>query len=988
MRLSVGLVLFTINLLFLAHQIGLIPDASESALALRKTLSESLALQFSKAAGKGEYQAIQETLRAVVARNESIRSAAIRTRHGELIALVGEHLAHWEQSPDDKSTPTHISVPLFDKDKKWATVEIRFGPLWGQSQVFGFAVSFAGLLVFVGFCSFGFTFLMLKRTLRELDPTAVIPGRVRRAFDVLQEGVLILDDKEQIVMANTSFAALLDKAPEALVGLKGSELGWLECRTRKQIEQLPWRKLAGEGVELQSASLSLPNGAGGRTKLAVNAVAVTDGSGKRRGCLATFDDITQLEEKNFELKELVEKLRLSNEEINTKSKELEFLANRDPLTLCLNRRALDRHLDTLFSMARNDGSPLACMMVDIDHFKSVNDRYGHATGDLVIKAVADELKTSTRDSDLVGRYGGEEFCVVLSGVDAAKAREIAERMRTKIQAKDCSGVKITASLGVAALKENCMQPEELVNQADKALYVAKESGRNRVVVWGEQQPVAPGVDGAAAVSEKPSSPEAKAAGPSTGDAKLGARVKELEGLLKRKTIELQHVEMYDIHTGLPTRGLFEDRAAHEIARCRRTEGLVVLLAIVVDTIKRVDETLGHNAAQRLVKACGLRLNDILREDIDMVSVIEDRDTATSISLINETEFGILLPDIKQVDHVTWVMTRLLEALEKPFKIKGQDIYVTPYMGVGIFPYDGQSVEELYSSAVNACHYAAEQKGDHRYAFASPRINKSARKQLQIKSALHDAIANGELALHYQPQVHVASGRISRFEALLRWQNTDLGFVPPNEFIPVAEQSGLINPIGDWVLEEAMRQQREWLDAGFDVSAMAVNLSGVQLRQPGILGRIKALLGRYELQNHQLEIELTESTLVDSHDRSLEVLRKIKRSGIQVAMDDFGTGYSSLAYLKEIPLSCLKIDRSFIMGIGEDRNSEKLVASIISMAHELDLEVVAEGIETQHQADFLTALGCEYLQGYHIGRPAPAEDAANYLRAGREVSSAA
>ncbi len=989
LRLSLGLVLLTINLLFVANQIGLIPDASEFALTQRKTLSESLALQFSKAAEKGAYQTIQNTLRAVVDRNDSIRSAAIRTHDGQLIALVGEHLAHWKNGIEEKSTPTHIRVPLFRQEKEWATVEVRFAPLWIDIQVFGFTMSFTGLLIFMGLSSFIAYFLILKRTLRELDPTAVIPDRVRTAFDVLQEGVLILDDKEQIVMANSSFADHFGKSPQALVGRKGSELGWLDCQRRDQIAALPWNRLMAEGLSQQDGSLSLMSAVGAKIKLAVNAAAVTDSSGRQRGCLVTFGDITQLEEKNLALKELVEQLRVSNEEIQSKSNELEFLANRDPLTLCFNRRALDRNLKNHFNQARAGEGPLACMMVDIDHFKSVNDRFGHATGDQVIKAVADVLKTCTRDSDLVGRYGGEEFCVVLPGVEAAKASEIAERMRSAISKKEISGVRVTASLGVSAMAANCANAEELVNQADKALYIAKESGRDRVVVWGAPTKSRPDTDqretagdASHTVSQQPSS------SPPSRPAALEKQVLELKGLLKQQSLERQHFEMYDVDTGFPKRSLFEDRIAHEIARCRRTEGLVAVLSLAIDTIKRVNDTYGHTTARQLVKQCGQRLNDVLREDIDMVAVIEDTQVASSVSLINEAEFGILLPDIRQVDHVTWVVKRLLDALKRPFRIDAQDLYLAPYLGIGIYPHDGQSVEELYSSAVNACHHAALQSSGDRYAFASQRINEMAIKQLRIESCLHDAIAQNELELFYQPQVEAVSGRVTKFEALLRWKSAELGFVPPNEFIPVAEQSGLINEIGDWVFDQALRQIRSWRDKDLAVHAVAVNISGVQLRQPGLLQRIQDLLANYGLESHHLEIELTESTLVNTQERSLAVLQQIKEQGIPVSMDDFGTGYSSLAYLKSIPLSCVKIDRSFIQGIGQNESAEKLIASIVSMAHELDLEVVAEGIETQPQADYLTQLGCEYLQGYHLGRPAPAQEAADYLHTEPDVSSAA
>jgi len=978
MKLSIALVLLTVNLLFLANLIGFVPDESESAIELRKGLSESLALQFSTAAEKGELQTIQSTLRAVVERNDTIRSAAIRTHDGKLLALAGEHLAHWKAPIDGKSTSTHVHVPVFRKNENWATVEIRFTPLWTNNLASGFTHSFVGLLTFIALGGFLCFFFVIKRSMRELDPAAVIPERVQKAFDVLPDGVVILDEKEQIVMANISFSGLFGKSPAAMIGLKGSELGWLDCQSPKQVSQLPWFKVLQDGQEHKGASLSLLNSQGSKIKLAVNAAMVIDNAGKCRGTLVTFDDITQLEEKNFELNDTIEKLQLANDEIEAKSQELETLANCDPLTLCLNRRSLALKFKALFSQAKSGQEHLSCLMVDIDFFKSVNDRYGHATGDQVIKTVADVLKTCTRDTDLVGRYGGEEFCVVLPKLYLDQAAQIAERIRQTIEKKSCSGVKVTVSLGVSSLELNTNKPDELIDQADKALYAAKNSGRNRVITWGQDfNPVAE-VDGGAQIQQEVSQPE-KLATSDTDQAQLQRRVVELEGLLAKRSLELEHYEMYDFKTGLPTRSLFEDRIGHEIARGKRKNYLVAILSMTIDTIKRVHETLGYKAAEQLVKACGHRINDVLRENIDTVAVIENSKGMSTVSLINQTEFGILLTDIKQVDYVTWVMKRMLDSFEKPFQIKGNEIYTSAYFGVSIFPHDGQTVDELYSSAINACSYAQKLNGKDRYLFSSQSLNKMAVNQLKIENSLHEAIANDELQLHYQPKIEAATGRIAGFEALLRWQSAILGFVPPDKFIPVAEQSGQIDGIGDWVLHNACQQLRTWMDAGLEVGPIAVNISGIQLRRQNLANRIQNVLDEFNIDTHLLEIELTESSLVDTHDQSFAILKQINEMGIRVTMDDFGTGYSSLSYLKNIPLSCLKIDRAFISDIDKDENADKLIASIISIAHGLGLEVVAEGVEKKYQADHLIALGCEYLQGYYFSRPIPHSEVADMLQ---------
>ena len=964
MRLSLALVLLLLNLLFLANLLGFLPDKAKGTLELRKGLSESLALQFSTAADQGEMQLIQNTLRAVVERNEDIRSAAIRTVDGKLLALAGEHLAHWKPQSDGKSTPTHVLVPVYRQGKKWATVEIRFAPLWTSNWLQGFTNSFIGLLLFLGLSSFLCYYFVIKRTLRELDPSAVIPERVQKAFDVLQEGVLILDEKEHILMANKAFAKLFGKSPKALMGLKGSELGWADCHTKKQVAQLPWLKVLLEKEEQKSASLRLLDNVGNEIKLTATAARVTDNSGNCRGSLVTFDDITQLEEKNFALGELVEQLQLSKEEIQYKSEELEFLANRDPMTLCLNRRSLDRQFEELFTKAKLEGKQLSCIMLDIDLFKLVNDRFGHSTGDQVIKAVADVLRGFTSDIDLVGRYGGEEFCVVLPDQDLENGMKIAERIREDIEQNPCGGVKITVSMGVSSLEQKSIKPEELINQADKALYAAKRSGRNLVIRWGDKASLN------SAIAPITNQQDTSTAGDGTSQHLLQRRVKELEGLLEKRTREFEHFEMYDIQTGLPTRSLFEDRIAHEIARSKRIDTLVVVLSMTIDTIKRVYESMGYGAAEQLVKSCGSRLNDVLREDLDTVTVLEDEKGKNSISLINQAEFGILLTDIKQIDHVTWVLKRLQSAFDKPFTIKKQEMFVNTFIGISIYPHDGETVEDLYSSAVSACSHVQKLNTKKRYMFATHDINAMAAQQLLIESNLHTAIDNDELQLHFQPLVETTKGRIVKFEALLRWHNDQLGSVPPDSFIQVAEMSGQIDKIGDWVLYHACKQLRSWLDDGIAVESIAVNLSGVQLRQRNLVHRIEEIMQQFNLESHHLEIELTESSLINSSDASFTVLGQLKELGIRIIIDDFGTGYSSLAYLRKIPLSGVKIDRSFVMEIGKDKNTETLIASIVSMAHGLGLEIVAEGVEEQFQADHLSALGCEYLQGYLFGKPVP------------------
>ena len=486
-RISLGLVSLTVSLLLLGKLIGFAPDRTKSVIESRKILSEALAIQFSSAAHRADFPLIRETLQSMVDRDNDIKSAAMRDNGGNLLAEAGEHLVHWKPLTDGRSTPTHIQIPIFKGQSLWAMIEVSFAPLWVNNLKTGFKNSYLSLIIFVGFTGFGGYFLMMKRTLRELDPSAVVPGRVQAAFDVLKEGVLILDEKEQIVLANTAFANLVDKAPERLIGFKGSELGWKDCNSPQLRKQLPWMQIIRGEKQVVISRLVLDRGDQPSVTFMINAAPVLDGKGKSRGVLVTFDDVTELEEKNHELSHTVDKLQLTTEQVQTKNMELEFLASHDPLTLLLNRRALNREFDKAFTEAKLGGLELSCIMCDIDHFKSVNDRYGHAAGDNVIKMISGLLQKNSRENDMVGRYGGEEFCVVLPHIDIRKAADIANRIRQSIKEDSSSEIQVTMSFGVSSIKLNAVDPSALINEADKALYIAKESGRNRVVCWGDDE---------------------------------------------------------------------------------------------------------------------------------------------------------------------------------------------------------------------------------------------------------------------------------------------------------------------------------------------------------------------------------------------------------------------------------------------------------------------------------------------------------------------
>jgi diguanylate cyclase (GGDEF)-like protein/PAS domain S-box-containing protein len=487
LRISAGLVLLTCTILIGLDLAGLLPVPADRAVEERVQLCETLAAHAAAAVEHDDFASVRATLRTTVYRNPDVLSAGLRTANGRLTVAAGEHRMLWSPDSSEGSTATHVRVPLFRSGGPWGTIEVRFrspasvgllAALWQRPL--------ARILLLVGGFGFVAYLLYMRRTLRHLDPSAVIPGRVQATLDVMAEGVLLLDQDERIVLANQAFADYLGRSQAALFGVKASELGWKTPHAREAVRRFPWVDAVRDAEALTAVPLLLDVERQGARVFMVNSCPVLDGWGRAKGAIATFDDVTELEQKRVALEEALKMLEESQEEIRIQNEELKVLARSDPLTGIANRRSFLERFEVEFAAASRQSEPLACVMVDIDQFKQVNDTHGHVLGDEVIRRVADVLGSGLRDTDSVGRYGGEEFCIFLSGADAAAAAAVAERLRSKIDSPGFARVPITVSFGVSSSSFGAETLAELIDQADEALYASKHAGRNRVTRWDER----------------------------------------------------------------------------------------------------------------------------------------------------------------------------------------------------------------------------------------------------------------------------------------------------------------------------------------------------------------------------------------------------------------------------------------------------------------------------------------------------------------------
>ncbi len=613
-------------------------------------------------------------------------------------------------------------------------------------------------------------------------------------------------------------------------------------------------------------------------------------------------------------------------------RDAEARARLDSLTGLHNHGAFQA--DLARAVGAGPDSPFALLMLDLDGFKAYNDRWGHPAGDELLRRIGGAIGAAIRATDRAYRYGGDEFAVLLAGADRGAARRIAARVRSAVLAATAGQQpRVGASLGLAVFPEDGSRPDELVAVADGALYLAKPSARRRA---GDGH-----------------------------DAEIRSLNRDLETRLASEAHR-------DRVTGLMRREALGEAIAAALsdggatATGRRPGTALVLLDL--DRFGTINETLGHAAGDELLAAVAGRIGDVCRP-------------ADLVARAGSDEFAVLLSDLTDPDAARGIAARILDALREPVRIGDHDVFVGASIGVVSAELEA-TPEALLRDAEVALHRAKEAGGDRIVVF-EPGMRVGRQERLGLEADLRRAIDREQLRLHYQPIIDLVRGAAVGFEALVRWEHPERGLVPPLSFIPIAEATGLIGEIDRWVLRAASRQAAAWTAIPGSTGApfVGVNLSAREFADPDLVEHVRLALEAAGLPPERLELEITESVLMDEGGAGIGVLRALEGLGVRLVLDDFGTGYASLGYLSRLPLDAVKIDRTFVARLPEDRATTSIVRAVVGLAHDLGMAVVAEGIERPEQLDVLLRLGCDRGQGYLWAKPLPPERLAAVLAGG-------
>jgi len=616
------------------------------------------------------------------------------------------------------------------------------------------------------------------------------------------------------------------------------------------------------------------------------------------------------------------------------------LAIRDELTGTHNRR----HLMGLIERTSERGQRFSLCLLDIDFFKRINDTWGHSAGDAVLRAFAHTVQSQVRPGDTFGRYGGEEFILMLPDTAASSAMLLAERVRQAIEEMHCAelgpSVVITVSIGVAEYRPG-ESVTQAVGRADEALYLAKSAGRNRVACHG---------DAAQLAVTPPLAPSHSGHDPVDASASLA------------RLLDGAHADML---TGLLNRRILRDRLQHAMQRAHRNSRPLAVMLFNINKFREINEAFGVEAGDAILVRTGALLRSTLRE-------------GDSVARWGGDEFIAVLEDAGGDSEARQVASKIIERFAEPllFDDGARQCFITLSVGIALYPSLDCSLDALLRRTEQALA-RARTIGGHSIELVGGAGTAPQSERLALKNGLRSALAEGQFVLEYQPQVDLPTRRITGVEALIRWQHPRYGRIEPARFIALAEETGLIVPIGDWVLQTACTQQRAWIAAGLPAIKVAVNLSARQLKDAGLVARVLQLVTQTGIAPRHLELEITEGVLMDDLPRNRATLAVLRAEGMQISIDDFGTGYSSLNYLSELPVDILKMDGQFVRRLrppAPDDSDERatrafaIAEAIVSIAHKLELKVIAEAVETESQYAALAMLRCDQAQGFLFHRP--------------------
>ncbi len=933
--LSFGLVSLTLALALMGYVIGLMPDGYKVELESRAKVAEALAVQLAGAANRNDTTTLEETLSSVVKRNDDVNSGAFRRSNGSVILSAGDHLKHWIPSRDGTSTPTHISVPVFGANGQQGTIELSFGPATTGKRIFGIPATLLIFLAFMMTTGFIGYFLLLRRTLRELDPGRVIPERVQKAFDTLSEGVIILDEKERILLVNQAFADIYDQKKGPAIGSKINTLSWRMVDGGAQAGGYPWHAAIREGRETRKDVLSLRTSNGNIHNFNVNATVIADDKKKTIGAIVTLSDMTALKQNKEALDKALDKLEQSEEIVEHQRNELIYLSQHDSLSGCLNRRAFFQRLDTdLEKLTDEDGHQITLYLVDVDRFGDLNRNYGTMAGDRVITGIAECLKNVVGEVGYIGRYGGDQYGIALSVPDGQDIGEIGDILLETVSESAhklvAGGAELTVSIGASEPVREGGAVQTLINHAEEALGAAKREGGNVVVHWVSDLDTA------------------------DGNSKMRAKTGKSR---KRSTETPAHLEESAL-APVANLAAFMGRVEQTLSHTDLSGKQSALLQVSVSSWDYLTEALGDKGSGKLMRGIERKAAQALRDCDDIVAIA------------NTGELLINVVETKGRDELNWVVEQLLDDLRLPFEIEGHDVFVACNAGIALFPGDGATPAILARNAGAAMRRARAENRIEGFQYYSADMIQSSQDRLDIESGIREALQRDEFELFFQPIVDLQSGALSAAECLLRCNNESLKDVYMDRIVGVAEKSSLIAEIDMWVLNAAIAQMQKWCDAGVSLPKISINISATQFTNINFMDRVFDTIKEVRFSPSRIQIEVTETARMADVNIAAPQLKRLQQLGVVIALDDFGTGQASLTYLQRLHPDTVKIDRSFVTGVHANHANATMVSAMTVMAHCLGLKVVVEGVEDENEFEFLRQTRCDEMQGYYISKPMP------------------